>query len=177
MKSLNMIVAYCKNRGIGNGNLIPWYIPNDFKYFKRKTSKINNSGIIMGKNTWISLPKKPLKNRENIILSKTLSYSEIKRYKNIKIFSKKSELDEYLTEKSEPSWIIGGEQIYKSYINDPNLNKIYVTYINNDYECDTFFPNIPPNFKMICEGEKKKFNDINYQYLIYKNINNIYNDN
>ena len=30
---------------------------------------------------------------------------------------------------------------------------------------------------MICEGEKKKFNDINYQYLIYKNINNIYNDN
>ena len=52
-----MIVAYCKNRGIGQNNLIPWYIPEDFKYFKKMTSNVKNSGIIMGKNTWESLPK------------------------------------------------------------------------------------------------------------------------
>lgn len=168
MKNLNMIVAYCKNRGIGCGNLIPWYIPADFKYFKRKTSKIENTGIIMGKNTWNSLPKKPLKNRENIILSRTLSSEQVKQYENTRVFSKKTELNDYLTKKKEPSWIIGGEQIYKSYIEHENLNKLYVTYIHNDYHCDTFFPEIPSNFKMICEGNKQKFNDITFQYLIYK---------
>lgn len=172
-----MIVAYCKNNGIGKKNLIPWYIPDDFKYFKNKTIKIKNSGIIMGKNTWISLPNKPLKNRENIILSNTLTYSEIKRHNNIKIFSKKCELDIYLAKKKEPSWIIGGEQIYNSYINDEKLDEIYVTLIHNSFNCDTFFPEIPNNYTLINEGEKKVFNNITYQYLIYKNINYIYNDN
>lgn len=172
-----MIVAYCKNRGIGKGNLIPWYIPNDFKYFKNNTTKTKNSGIVMGRKTWDSLPKKPLKNRENIILSKTLTYNEIKSYKNIKFFSKKSELNAYLTEKKEPSWIIGGEKIYRTYINDEKLNEIYVTYIHNKFNCDTFFPEIPINYNLIYEGKKKVFNNITYQYLIYKNINYIYNDN
>ena len=72
MRNINMIVAMCLNRGIGYKNSIPWYIPEDFKFFKNNTTQINNSGIVMGKNTWLSLPKKPLKNRENIILSSTL---------------------------------------------------------------------------------------------------------
>ena len=171
-----MIVAYCKNRGIGQNNLIPWYIPEDFKYFKKMTSNVKNSGIIMGKNTWESLPKKPLKNRENIILSSTLTYSEVKKYDNITIFSKKSDLDEYLTEKKEPSWIIGGETIYKQYINDERLDEILVTYIHNNYDCDSFFPNLPSNFKPIYLSEHKKHNEITYHNIIFKNVYSIYND-
>ncbi len=67
MKNINMIVAMCSNRGIGLNNKIPWYIPEDFKFFKNNTTKKKNSGIVLGKNTWLSLPKKPLKYRENII--------------------------------------------------------------------------------------------------------------
>ena len=171
LNKLNMIVAYCKNRGIGKLNNIPWYISNDFKQFKRITTKEKNSGIVMGKKTWLSLPRKPLPNRENIILSSTLSYSEIKKYDNIKIFSKKDELDEYLAEKKEPSWIIGGQHLYNTYINHEKLNTIYVTYIDEMFECDRFFPEIPPHFELRYYSEKKRIYNNYYQYRVYKNIN------
>ena len=171
INKLNMIVAFCKNRGIGNHNIIPWYIQDDFKQFKNITSREKNSGIVMGKNTWLSLPRKPLKNRENIILSSTLSYSEVKKYDNIKIFSKKDELDYYLAKKKEPSWIIGGENIYNQYMTHKNLNKIFVTYIDKQFECDTFFPELPAHFELKYSSEKKINDDYYYQYQMYKNIN------
>ena len=57
---MNMIVAYCKNNGIGIKNTIPWYIPKDFRRFKKLTEITYNketSNIIMGRNTWDSLPR------------------------------------------------------------------------------------------------------------------------
>lgn len=176
---MNMIVAYCKNNGIGIKNTIPWYIPKDFRKFKKLTEITNNketSNIIMGRNTWDSLPRKPLPERNNIILSNTLTYSEVKKYDNITIFSKKSDLDEYLTEKKEPSWIIGGETIYNQYINDERLDEVFVTYIHNNYDCDSFFPSLPTHFKPIYLSEHKKHNEITYHNIIFKNVDSIYND-
>ena len=97
---LKLIVAMCKNGGIGYRNEIPWKIKKDLLYFSNKTTgeygkymrNIKNSttntsvtvdkdlkknAIIMGKNTWLSLPKypDPLKNRDNIILSTSIPES------------------------------------------------------------------------------------------------------
>ena len=97
---LKLIVAMCKNGGIGYRNEIPWKIKKDLLYFRNKTTgeygkymrNIKNSttntsvsiendlkknAIIMGKNTWLSLPKypDPLKNRDNIILSTSIPES------------------------------------------------------------------------------------------------------
>lgn len=172
---MNMIVAYCKNNGIGIKNTIPWYIPKDFRRFKKLTEITNNkktSNIIMGRNTWDSLPRKPLPERNNIILSNTLTYSEVKKYDNISIFSKKCELDTHimeLTEKKAPVWIIGGSFLYNHYINHPYLDKIYITKILHDYECDTFFPLIPSNFSCVSASEVHNYKNIDYQFLIYKN--------
>ena len=94
---LKLIVAMCKSGGIGYRNEIPWKIKKDLLYFSNKTtgeygkymrniknsttniSVTNDNGlkknaIIMGKNTWLSLPKypDPLKNRDNIILSTSI---------------------------------------------------------------------------------------------------------
>ena len=55
---INIIAAISKNRVIGKNNLIPWHIPEDLKYFKKKTSG-KNSALIMGSNTWKSLPTYP----------------------------------------------------------------------------------------------------------------------
>ena len=87
---LKLIVAMCKNGGIGYHNSIPWKIKKDLLYFSNKTSgeygkcimrniatNIKKNAIIMGKNTWYSLPKypEPLKNRDNIILSTSIPES------------------------------------------------------------------------------------------------------
>ena len=100
--NVKIIVAMCKNRGIGYQNSIPWRIKEDMLYFANKTGgayakfakdakdannvtphnvtsnntnpNIKKNAIIMGKNTWLSLPtsQRPLKNRDNIILSTSM---------------------------------------------------------------------------------------------------------
>ena len=63
----SLIVCFDSNYGIGKNNTIPWKLSSDLKRFKELT--LNNI-VIMGKNTWTSLPKKPLQNRINIVISK-----------------------------------------------------------------------------------------------------------
>jgi dihydrofolate reductase len=102
---LKLIVAMCKGGGIGFRNDIPWNIKKDLLYFSNKTTgdygkrmrdiqkgiisgcAIHDKGIkknatIMGKNTWLSLPKypEPLKNRDNIVLSSSIPESIVYNY-------------------------------------------------------------------------------------------------
>lgn len=89
---LKLIVAMCKNMGIGYKNTIVWNIKQDLIYFSNKTTglygkyvkdkdrekykykNVKKNAIVMGKNTWISLPKTPdpLPHRDNIIISNTI---------------------------------------------------------------------------------------------------------
>src|SRR5215211_6239869 len=55
-----------ENRVIGNGNRIPWHLPEDFKWFKKKTS---GNIVVLGRKTFESLGK-PLPNRKNLILTR-----------------------------------------------------------------------------------------------------------
>ena len=66
---MKLIVAFSKNLGIGYKNKIPWNLKKDLKYFKNLTIGKGNNAIVMGKNTWKSLPVKSLPKREkfNII--------------------------------------------------------------------------------------------------------------
>ena len=65
-------MAFDINRGIGKNNNLPWKISDDLKRFSKLTKGNNNNAIIMGRNTWDSLPNKPLSQRDNLILSTTL---------------------------------------------------------------------------------------------------------
>ena len=70
-KDINIIVATSTNYGIGYDNKMCWNIPEELNKFKEITTEVidktKKNCIIMGKNTWYSLPKKPLINRINII--------------------------------------------------------------------------------------------------------------
>lgn len=70
---LTLVVARDRNHAIGKGNDIPWYAPEDLQNFKRETL---GGVVIMGRNTWDSLPFKPLKNRLNIVVSRDTSLTE-----------------------------------------------------------------------------------------------------
>ncbi len=136
---INIIVATDINNGIGINNQLPWHFKSDMKFFKIKTTGEGNNAIVMGKNTFLSI-RKPLPNRDNLILSSTLTGNNVfKNINDLLLFIQNKKYDDV--------WIIGGETIYKQFLNLPNVvNNIYVTRIQNLYNCDAFFTDIPNNY-------------------------------
>ena len=68
---LSMMVAKASNNVIGRDNKLPWYLPNDLKYFKQVTF---GKPVIMGRKTWESL-KGPLPGRTNIVITRQPDYA------------------------------------------------------------------------------------------------------
>lgn len=161
----NMIVAYDKQRGIGKNNSLPWHFSEDLKRFSKLTKGAGNNAIVMGRNTWDSLPKKPLPKRDNLILSTTLKLTE-ENSDNIKLFSNTKTLDDYCKEqKYDTVWIIGGSQVYKELLTVFNIDTIYVTQIHKVYQCDTGFP--PLNDWNLISTENIMIGDTKISYEIF----------
>ena len=116
------------NRVIGKDNDIPWRIPEDWKWVQQKT---NGQIIVMGRRTFESLGNKPLSNRENIVVSRTLSKTE-----GIRVIRDFSELDDLETAKE--IWIFGGAEIYQCAL--PKIEELFLTVVNRVVDGDVFFP-------------------------------------
>jgi|TARA_B110000444_G_scaffold204458_2_gene197311 dihydrofolate reductase len=144
---VNVIVAYCKNGGIGINNTLPWKISSDLKKFKKITVGNKNNAIVMGKNTWTSLTKGALPMRDNLILSTSLDIDILEPSGYItKSFKNEHLLKEFIDKKNyDELWIVGGENIYDLFLKKTDIfkiNKIVVTLIDESVECDKFFPKI-----------------------------------
>ena len=172
----NIIVAFDNNRGIGKNNTIPWHFSEDLKYFSKITKGTNNdnNAIIMGKNTWNSLTR-PLLGRDNLILSTTLDITKNSPKNNyIKTFRTLEELNLFcIAQKYTNVWIIGGGQLYHDFLNNnidniDNIDNIYATIINNNYDCDVFFPKLDESKWKIIKRDDKIENNINLSYIIYE---------
>ena len=162
---MNIIVATCLNDGIGYKNSLPWNFRSDLKYFAKLTKGNGNNAIVMGKNTWNSLPFHPLPKRENLILSTTLNKENNKNcFKNIE------ELKNHINNSNyDETWIIGGSNIYEQFINDKDVKRIYITKINKEYECDTFFPKFSDDYQLI-KNTTQIENDVTLEFKIYARV-------
>jgi dihydrofolate reductase len=130
---LSLIVAHDLNRGIGLQGKLPWYIPKDLQWFKKNTL---NKPIIMGRNTWDSLPIQPLPNRPNIVIT-----SKPLKAKDITSFSNLYTTMEYVSSLNcKEAVVIGGASLYNQLVD--SCNKLYITKVNLRAKCDTFFPEI-----------------------------------
>lgn len=130
------IVCVDKHFGIGScGQLLESY-PEDMTFFKEKTS---GNIVVMGRKTWDSLPKKPLSNRFNIVITSSSIINPDQT-----AFLKLEEFIKWLPKLKEGKqdiYIIGGASIYKQLL--PYCDKIYMTMIPKVYEnADTFFPQL-----------------------------------
>jgi thymidylate synthase len=143
MVSFSCIVAFSKNRGIGANNVLPWRLDVDLLKFKQITS---NKIVIMGYSTYLSIPKTPLPNRLNIVIT---TKNDLDNQSNLiftNLLDVYSVIDQYIDQYSSEVMIIGGQSIYEHFID--LCDKIYVTYIDKKYECDRTFPNITSKFKL-----------------------------
>jgi len=168
---MNIIVAACKNRGIGYKNAIPWHIRRDLLYFKWLTKNKPDNAIVMGKNTWNSIGT-PLPGRKNIIVSSSLSQPvDPEPHKDKVLVKNLVEMEQYIhLTPIRDVWVIGGGEIYKNMINNPNVKAIYYTDIFNEFKCDTFFPLIPNHFKCIYRSAPYNQGGLMYNFKIYKNL-------
>lgn len=154
------IVAVDENFGIGYQNSLLASIPEDLKHFKELT--INNI-IIMGRNTWESLPKKPLPDRCNIIISRELEVED-----PLVWVMHIDEIKNLLTYAKDNFFIIGGAQLYKELL--PYCEKVYLTKIYKAYSnVDAYFPNLDlsDEWAPISSSEKHTYKDIEYQFWEY----------
>lgn len=167
---INIICAFSKNNGIGINNSMPWKLTSDLKKFKNLTIGNGNNAVIMGKNTWLSLPVKYLINRDNLILSKTIKIDATYNKNDVKTFIDINSILKYChNKKYDIVWIIGGENIYREFMDNKyiNIHEIYITYIDKEYTCDRFFPDIDiKQYENIFQKYHKQI-DENNEYKIY----------
>ena len=130
MIEIHLIWAQDSNGGIGKKGSLPWHIPEDLKNFKKLT---RNSTIIMGRNTWESLPIKPLPKRRNIVIS-SHNITDVEHYNSIDAC-----LDKLTKDYIKKIFVIGGARIYKEFIY--RSHELHITFIHLATEgVDTFFP-------------------------------------
>lgn len=128
MPRLIAIVAMSSNRVIGRNGTLPWHFPEDLKFFKRTTL---GHPILMGRTTFESIGR-PLPGRQNIVLSRTLAPRE-----GVTVIRTLEELPQACPE-ADTVFVIGGAQVYAELL--PKCDGLYLTWIEQPYEGDTFLP-------------------------------------
>jgi dihydrofolate reductase len=160
MKKISIIVAIARNGAIGRNNDLLWHIPADLKRFKEITK---GHQVIMGRMTYLSLPKRPLVNRTNIVITD----NKVEVFEGcITVYSIQEAMD--LCNEKEESFIIGGGSIYRQFL--PLSNKLYLTLVDKDFEADTFFPEIDKNQWTLVEKSEPIYdeaNDFSYSFVTY----------
>ncbi len=149
---LSQISAMAKNRVIGINNNLPWEIPEDMKFFRAKTK---GHIMIMGRKTFESLGT-PLPGRFHIIITRQKNYHY--EHPQVKVVGTVNEAvalaKTILPEWPEEVFIIGGGEIYKESL--PVTNKIYLTIIEEEFDGDAYYPELPNCFQMV---ERKEVAD------------------
>ncbi|KAG9353586.1 hypothetical protein JZ751_011706 [Albula glossodonta] len=154
-RTLNCIVAVCPNMGIGNNGNLPWHpkrLSNEFKHFQKMTMTPTVEGkqnvVIMGRKTWFSIPER---NRP------------LKNRINIVL--------------SRALNLIGLQWIWEA-MEAPCLRRLFVTRVQQQFDCDTFIPEISadkyrllPGFPGVAEGMQEE-SGLQYEFEVYESIEN-----
>ncbi len=154
---ISLIAAIGKNNELGKDNDLLWHIKDDLENFKNLTM---GKYIVMGANTYYSLPKK-LKGRKYIVLSK-----KIKVIEQGMVFSSFDDLLNFIKLQKEEVMIIGGASIYSLFM--PFCDKIYLTEIEDSKEADVYFPKFDKRKFQRKVLEEKECGDLKYKFVVYE---------
>lgn len=160
---MNFIVAVTQDYAIGKDNNLLFHLPTDLKYFKQTTL---NKVVVMGDKTYLSLPKRPLPNRINIVLSNNEGFYD----DNIIIVRSVQELFEHLKiYDTDDVFVTGGASVYNLLMD--YCKKAYITKIDKIVPADTYIKNIEnmSNWKKTWQSEEKQENDLKFRFCIFEN--------
>lgn len=152
-----IIAAHDPNLIIGNNGKLPWYYPEDLKFFKKTTM---GHPLLMGRVVFEELSKKPLPGRESYVLTKSKSYDHVTTFSSI------SEAFENL-KNYDKVFIIGGGEVYRQTID--LADRLIITKIHETYEGDTRFPEYRDKIGEVWKEVSKDERD-ELSFLIYDRI-------
>lgn len=143
---ISIIVAIAQNLAIGKNNDLLWHLSDDLKHFKQLTS---GHAVVMGERTFYSLPKHPLPNRRNIVITDKvgLQIEGCEMAYNI-------EQARQLCRPDEETFIIGGGSIYRQFMQDI-ADTLYITWVYKDFDADTFYPAIDENVWQVVDKSER----------------------
>jgi len=145
---MKLIVACDPKGGIGYNNKLPWTnIQGDLPRFKELTT---GKVVLMGRNTWDSLPKKPLPNRINVVVSS----------KDIPGITTLNSLPERDNMDLSDVWLIGGAKLIESSWH--LIDEIHLTKTVSEYTCDTYIDLVKLEKQFIC-WFKEQHHDHTYE--------------
>lgn len=156
---ISIIAAIGKNNELGKNNDLIWHLKKDLKNFKELTM---NKKIVMGTNTYKSLPKK-LEGRSYVILSTSLNDID-----GALIYNNFADLLKYLQSLDEEVMIIGGASIYKMFL--PYADNLYLTEINAEASADVYFPSFDKSLYSKSVLEEITDEEIKYNFVLYKKV-------
>ncbi|MDP3986069.1 MAG: dihydrofolate reductase [Candidatus Veblenbacteria bacterium] len=165
--AFSVIAAMDSKRGVGKGGVIPWRLKGDLEHFREITVGQGKNAVIMGRATWLSLPEKfrPLSGRVNVVLSR----GPLELPAGVLHAGSLPEaLELFAGQPIEEIFIIGGGQVYAEAIGHPACKKIYLTEVDGEFGCDTFFPEIPAMFQRASTLEPMSEGEFKYRFVTYE---------
>ncbi|MCP1388362.1 dihydrofolate reductase [Corynebacterium sp. TA-R-1] len=155
MATLGAIWAQSLDGVIGDGDTMPWHLPEDLRHFKEITM---GRPIIMGRRTWEALPVKPLPGRANHVLSSR----EPGRWSDGAYVS--TDLPDLNTD----AWIIGGGQLYEATLDEVDVieRTLIDVHLADAVTTPVFAPRIGDEFSLTDDGEwqTSKSNGLKFKY-------------
>ena len=162
MKKFNIISCFNNNRVIGNNNDLIYKIKEDLQRFKSLTE---NNVVIMGRKTFESLPKKPLPNRINIVITRDKEFN----YDGVIVVNSFEEMIDLCYSKYiDKEWfIIGGGQIYEESIKRNIVSRMFITLVDDDLDGDVKFPSINYDEWLILHDGNQFSGKYNFHFVTY----------
>lgn len=162
---ISLIASLDEENGIGFGGKIPWYIPEDLKWFKEKTL---GHVVIMGSKTFESILEKlgkPLPGRTNIVVTRQKDF----KYEGVLTAESIEDGLKLAKEKEENGEIffIGGGQIYNQTVD--LADRLYLTKVSGKYGADTFFPDYS-KFSKVVFSKKSNNEKHNFEFSILEKL-------
>ncbi len=161
LRNVSIIVAIAQNNAIGKDNRLLWHLSDDLKRFKKLTT---GHTLIMGRNTFLSLPNGALPNRRHIVITdipgETFDGCDMAH-------SIENAIN--LAGNIEECFVIGGGMVYAQFL--PIAGKLYLTQVNESFDADTFFPEIDfqqwsaVSTEIVEAGEKNEYSHTYTQYV------------
>ncbi len=156
------IAAMDLGRVIGQGNALPWKIPEDMKRFAQLTT---GHTVLMGRKTYESIPEKfrPLPGRHNVVLSRQPGRSDLEsvEYSQDAAGYIRAFLADETLGRGEILWVIGGGQIYRETI--AFWDELFLTLVRSTHSGDAFFPEFESRMRL--EGEEDR-GEFSFQHFV-----------